>query len=116
MNTRRIGHFAGVTLLAIGATMTQAALVNVATAGVPAGAVRVQFGDLDLDRSGDVAQLYKRIQVAAEISCGVDASKDARLFSSSERNCVDDAVGTGVADVNNPQLSAFHQQGSLARR
>ena len=116
MSTTNIGRLAGVALLAIAATMSQAALVNVATAGVPAGAVRVQFGDLDLNKSGDVAQLYKRIRVAAETSCGVDESKDARLFSSREYNCVDDAVGTGVAQINNQQLSAFHRQGSLQRR
>lgn len=110
MNSSRFARRAGVALLAVGATIAQAAFVNAASAGVPAGAVTVRFSDLDLSSGDDVARLYRRIRVAAESSCGVDESKDARLYSSRDRNCVDEAVGTGVATINNGQLSAFHQR------
>ena len=111
MKTSKFARLAGLGLLAIGATIMQASFVNAASAGVPAGQLAVRISDLDLNKSADVARLYKRIRAAAETACGVDSLTGTRLLNSGQRNCVEEAVGTAVAQVHNEQLSAYHQLG-----
>jgi UrcA family protein len=114
MNTSNFVRLAGLGLLAIGASIVQASFVNVAFAGVPTGQEAVRISDLDLNKSADVARLYKRIRAAAESACGVEALTGTHLLSSSQRNCVGEAVASAVAQVHNAQLSAYHQQESKA--
>ena len=103
-------RLAGVGMLAIGATIVQAAFVNAASAGVPTGRQVVRFSDLDLNRNADVARLYHRIRTAAESVCGADPPTGSHLLSNIQRNCLVEAIGTAVAQVHNEQLSAYHQQ------
>jgi UrcA family protein len=70
MKASGFARLAGLGLLAIGATVVQAAFVNTAFAGVPAGQQVVRLGDLDLNKSADVARLYRRVQAAADSACG----------------------------------------------
>ena len=112
MNTPRFTRLAGMGMLAISATIVQASFVNSASAGVPAGEIKVRVSDLDLGKSTDVARLYKRIRTAAESACGVDELTGTRLLSGSQQHCVDEIVATAVANVHNDRLSALHQQGS----
>jgi len=111
MKAGKFARLAGAGMLAIGATIVQASFVNAASAGVPAGPMAVRISDLDLNKSADVARLYKRIRAAAETSCGVDSLTGTRLLTSGQRNCVEEAVTTAVAQVHNEQLSAYHQLG-----
>jgi UrcA family protein len=110
METSKFVRLAGLGLLAIGATIVQAAFVNAASAGVPEGQQAVRVGDLDLNKSADVARLYKRIRAAAESACGAGPVTGTRLPTSGQRNCVEEAIATTVAQLHNEQLSAYHQQ------
>jgi UrcA family protein len=114
MKAPGFARLAGVGMLAIGATIVQASFVNVAFAGVPAGEQAIRIGDLDLNKSADVARLYKRIRVAAESACGVDALTGTRLLSGGQRKCVEETVATTVTQLHNEQLSAYHQGRSSA--
>ena len=114
MNISKVSRLAGLGLLAIGATIVQASLVNAASASVPDGQLAVRISDLDLNKGADVARLYKRIHTAAEAACGADAQTGTHLLSDAQRNCIEEAVGSAVAKVHNEQLSAYHQQGSKA--
>lgn len=109
MKASEFARLVGLGLLAIGATVVQASFVSTAFAGVPAGQQVVRLGDLDLNKSADVARLYRRIQAAAESACGAEPVTGSHLLSSSQRSCVEKAVGTAVARVHNEQLSALHQ-------
>ena len=78
MKASRFARLAGVGMLAIGATIVQAAFVNAASAGVPTGRQVVRFSDLDLNRNADVARLYHRIRTAAESVCGERTAEPER--------------------------------------
>jgi UrcA family protein len=114
MNAGRFARLTGVGVLALGTTIVQASFVNVAFAGEPAGQVKVRLGDFDLNKSADVARLYNRIHAAAEAACGADSLTGTRLLSNGQRTCIEETVGTAVAQVHNAQLSAYHQQGTKA--
>ncbi|MDE2220299.1 MAG: UrcA family protein [Gammaproteobacteria bacterium] len=111
MDAARFTRLAGPWLLALGATIAQAALVSTASAGAPAGDVTVRFSDLDLSRRADVARLYQRIRAAARASCGAEVLTGSHLLNAGQQRCVDEAVEAAVAKVHNEQLSAFHQTG-----
>lgn len=108
MNTCRFARLAGLGLLAIGATIVQASFVNTAFAGEQA----VRIGDLDLNKSADVARLYNRIRAAAESVCGVGPITGTLLPGNGHLRCVEETVATAVARMHNEQLSAYHQQGA----
>jgi UrcA family protein len=116
MKAGKFTRLVGSGLLAIGASIVQASFVNVAFAGVPTGQEAVRISDLDLNRSADVARLYKRIRAAAESACGVAELTGTHLQSSSQRHCVEEAIASAVAQVHNAQLSAYHQQETKAPR
>jgi UrcA family protein len=101
-------------MLAVGATIVQASFVNTAFAGAPTDQQVVRYADLDLNRSADVARLYRRIQAAAESACGAQPVTGSYLLNSGQRSCVEKTVGTAVARVHNEQLSAYHQGKSNA--
>lgn len=69
--------------------------------------VEVHYSDLDLTRSEGAAVLYERLHAAAK---GVCASLDARDLASQMRfkDCVQTAIGSAVAKVDRPVLTAYH--------
>jgi UrcA family protein len=70
--------------------------------------VDVHFADLDLTRTDGAAVLYQRLQGAARTVC---ASLDARDVASQMRfrGCVETAIGSAVAKVDRPLLTAYHK-------
>ncbi len=64
----------------------------------------VRYCDLDLSKPADAARLYARIRHAAASVCPSSWS------DSPQRDCYEVAVAAAVARVNNPLLSARHQQ------
>src|ERR1700733_14904439 len=66
----------------------------------------VSYRDLDLSRPTDAAVLYERIgHAAAEVCEPFDGAKAASL----QHKCVDRAIATTVARVNDPNLTARHR-------
>ena len=70
--------------------------------------IDVHFADLDLTRSDGAAVLYHRFQAAAKTVC---ASLDARDLASQMRfkGCVETAIGSAVAQVDRPALTAYYK-------
>jgi UrcA family protein len=68
----------------------------------------VHFADLDLTRSEGAAVLYQRLEAAAKSVC---ASLDARDVASQMRlrECVRTAIGSAVAKVDRPTLTAYYK-------
>ena len=88
--------------LALGSQLTQAA------APQDVHFVDVHFADLDLTRSEGAAMLYQRLAGAARTVC---ASLDARDLASQMRfkGCVETAIGSAVAKVDRPALTAYYR-------
>ena len=68
----------------------------------------VHFADLDLTRSEGAAVLYQRLEAAAKSVC---SSLDARDLASQmrSRGCVQTAIGSAVAKVDQPALTAYYR-------
>jgi UrcA family protein len=69
--------------------------------------VVVRYGDLNLNSQAGISRLHKRIRNAAESVCD---QLDTRILGlqSAFKECVSDAVDSGVAAVDNVNLSQFH--------
>ncbi|HEY4644773.1 MAG TPA: UrcA family protein [Steroidobacteraceae bacterium] len=81
-----------------------------ATARSGESAMRIGFSDLDLSKTDDVAELYARIKNGARLVC-VDSSSpwDAKRTESIKR-CYSAVLDDAVAQINQPKLTALHQQ------
>jgi UrcA family protein len=89
----------------------EAALFAAATAAAELPqSVTVHYSDLNLERSADVAQLYHRIRNAAQSACGARDLELTTWLDPAWQHCVYVAVGQAVAKVDQPALSAYHQQ------
>jgi UrcA family protein len=71
--------------------------------------ITVQFADLDLNRSADVAALYERINLAAEQVCHQRALNGSYVLSPRYEHCVSDTVQKAVVHVNHPSLTGFYK-------
>lgn len=99
------------------ATLVWASLVTLTSASALAGGepdaardtsgIRVRYGDLDLSKPRDVANLYRRIKRAADTICGSPSSWGGRL--SSVETCKQKTIEDAVGRINRPQLSAFYR-------
>ena len=72
--------------------------------------VDVHFADLDLTRSEGAAVLYQRLAGAAKIVCApleLDACDLARQMRF--KMCVQTAIGSAVAKVDRPILTAYYK-------
>ncbi|HEY9183378.1 MAG TPA: UrcA family protein, partial [Gammaproteobacteria bacterium] len=91
-----------------------AAFVGIAT--LPAGAAppsiaestEVRYADLDLDNAAGIAELYARLQGAAEKVCDSRFHPGTLVVSASWRTCVADALTQAVAAVDRPAVTAYH--------
>jgi UrcA family protein len=71
-------------------------------------AVIVRFSDLDLTHSQGVTVLYQRLKNAAETVCALQNGRD--LGSQTRyKMCWRSALGTAVAKVDQPALTAYHR-------
>jgi len=76
--------------------------------------VDVHFADLDLTRTEGASVLYQRLLGAARTVC---ASLDARDVASQMRfkGCVETAIGSAVAKVDRPALTAYYKARTSGR-
>ena len=104
MNTKSLS------LIALGSITVAIHLAGFAAVDVGARkflAQTVSYRDLDLSRPTDAAVLYERIgQAAAEVCEPFDAAKGHA--ASLQHKCVDRAIATTVARVNDANLTARH--------
>jgi UrcA family protein len=71
-------------------------------------AVIVRFAELDLSHSQGVAVLYQRLKGAAETVCATQNGRD--LGSQTRyRMCWHSALGSAVAKVDRPALTAYYR-------
>jgi UrcA family protein len=70
----------------------------------------IHLGDLRLDRPGDVAVMYQRINLAAEQVCRQRALNGADVISPAYAHCVADTVETVVGHIDRAPLTAFSRQ------
>ena len=76
----------------------------------------VHYSDLNLNTPAGVAALYNRIRYAAQLVCG-DVDPRRLDEAASARACIDEAVFSSVAAVNNPMLtSEYHARVSGAQK
>jgi UrcA family protein len=68
----------------------------------------VAYSDLDVTRSDDAAELYRRIESAARDACRMGPS-GALVLRAQGRRCVEEAVAAALAEVNSPPLTARHR-------
>jgi len=69
--------------------------------------VHVRYTDLNLNRSADVARLYRRLSVAAQSVCG---PRDfAGYKTPGYDSCVASTIKQAVAAVDSSALSAFYE-------
>ena len=79
----------------------------------------INYSDLNIDRPGDVAVLYARIQRAARTVCRLSMSA---TWDSSQithyHQCLQATIDKAVQGVDNDALSALHQgqMGRIAKR
>jgi UrcA family protein len=75
---------------------------------VVAESTEVRYADLDLDSAAGVAELYARLQVAAEKVCDSRFHPGTHVVSASWRTCVAEALTQAVAAVDRPAVTAYH--------
>ncbi|HUN25305.1 MAG TPA: UrcA family protein [Steroidobacteraceae bacterium] len=99
-------------VLAIASTALYAESAPIA--GVQLDAVQhstaVRYSDLNLALPSDVAELYRRISIAADQVCGPRALTGSYSASAGYTRCFDRAVEHAVAHVGQPALTAFYQE------
>jgi UrcA family protein len=92
-------------------TLTQQ-LASAAAPDVPS--ISVRYADLDLTRTAGAAALYGRLAVAAKTVCGPFEPRD--LGSVARFNgCVERAIATAVAKVDQPALTHYALAHSKSR-
>jgi UrcA family protein len=74
-----------------------------------ARSTNVYFGDLNLNKPGDVAALYKRIRVAADRVCGSRAFTGLYYTYTEYRSCVADATQQAVGEVHRSALTHLYR-------
>jgi UrcA family protein len=77
--------------------------------------ITVSYSDLDLTRQAGIETLYKRINWAARAACGPTSLHKYDAFLSSRkawRECVDRAIEHAVEQIDEPKLTALHQERS----
>lgn len=70
----------------------------------------VKFADLDLTRSAGTAVLYQRLKGAAQTVCAPFDARSRDLQSQVHfKQCVQSAIGTAVARIDRPALTAYYR-------
>jgi UrcA family protein len=68
----------------------------------------VHYSDLNLNKPGGVAALYRRIAVAASRVCGQRTLTGSYYPLPEYTGCYNKAIATAVARVDRPQLTAYY--------
>jgi UrcA family protein len=95
------------TIAASSILMMSAAYADDAPADAIHGRTTVHLADLNLERPGDVAVMYERINSAAEQVCRQRALNGSYVISPRYEHCVSDTVEKVVASINRAPLTSF---------
>jgi UrcA family protein len=76
--------------------------------------VVVHFADLDLSRSEGITVLYHRLKGAAETVCAPHDGRDLARHMSFKA-CVQSAISTAAAKVDQPALTAYYETKTIGR-
>ncbi len=74
----------------------------------------VHFADLDLSRSEGATVLYRRLKGAAETVCAPLDDRDLARHMRFKA-CVQNAISTAVAKVDQPALTAYYETKTYGR-
>ena len=69
--------------------------------------VKVSAAGLDVNSAAGAQELYKRLTIAAEQACGVEAEFDALRTAKFDR-CYRDTLGNAVHAINRPLLTQVY--------
>ena len=93
----------------LGAIALSLMAVCAAADSTPAPAVTVKYGDLDVSRPQDAAELYKRIVAAAYDVCkGSDMDRNLNESLLQRDVCVDKAIANAVKQLGQPKVVAIY--------
>ena len=99
-----------VAALAIFALGTPALASADAKSELKGAAVKVSYGDLDLEKSAGAKALYRRLQQASRQVCdaGVLRGKRSVREMSDARRCYEETLAEAVARVDNDLVTQLH--------
>jgi UrcA family protein len=80
------------------------------TSPVETHSLVVHLAGLNLDRTRDVAKLYKRISVAADRACGPSTLTGSFYKTADYESCYTDAVAQAVAHIDQPSVTGYYRQ------
>jgi len=97
-------------IVTLGVLMLGLATVAPAAAEAPliSESTAIRYGDLDLDKTAGVAQLYARMRTAAERVCGERYRPGTLVVEPAWRECVAAAVDTAVATLDRAAVTEYH--------
>lgn len=98
---------------ALGASLLVSGVCPASAANAPE--VAVSYADLDLGRRSDVAQLYTRLQAAADTVCVSAQPYELARFAAHQR-CVQAVLERSVAQLRSPALLALHRASAASHR
>lgn len=73
--------------------------------------VKVSYADLNLQKEAGAKALYRRLQQASKIACGVESYKNAGSLrrTADSRRCYKRSLTSSVAKINNTLLTKIHE-------
>jgi UrcA family protein len=80
------------------------------TSAVETHSVVVHLAHLNLDRTQDVAKLYKRISVAAGRACGPSTLTGSFYKTADYESCYTDAVAQAVAHIDQQSVTGYYRK------
>jgi UrcA family protein len=96
-------------LAAAVALALQPALSHADQLGSDRVSVKVSTAGLDLSSTVGAQELYKRLTVAADNACGIEAQFDA-LRAAQFNHCYRDTLAHAVSSINRPLLTQAYMQ------
>ena len=109
MNAVVIKSAVAVALTAALSCTAHADRINGAVTVTSAPTMIVSFAELDITKPRGLEVLYRRIEHAAEVVCGVDPSPRHLASTRNSLACYKTAIDDAVRQINRPTLTALHR-------
>jgi UrcA family protein len=106
-----MSHKAGTVLGSVAATVLSIASPSLYADSALDGirhSTTVHYADLNLNQPAGVAELYRRITVAANMLCGPRAFTGFYYLLPDSTPCSEKAIASAVARADRPQLTAYY--------
>jgi UrcA family protein len=95
---------------AVSFTSLAGAIAYADTSPVETHSLVVHLAHLNLDRTQDVAKLYKRISVAADRVCGPSTLTGSFYKTADYESCYTDALAQAVANIDRTSVTTYYRQ------